>query len=115
MKSVKPNLMEYNKKPLIKFYDEVFYKVKNSLTGFVEAEEFQFLESEIELEDDMWGLFDTPFNIYFLEWKRTNYIIKKSADDPANVEHEPMLRYWNLFLTRLEPENKTKTLEYATI
>lgn len=98
MRTIKPNLMEYQKKPLIDAYYDVTYKTK-SLIGFVEAEEIHLRESEVELEDDLLGIFDSPINLELLEWMRSIDIVKKSTDDPMN-KHAPMLRYWNFYLTR---------------
>lgn len=57
-------------------------------------------ESKIELQDDTVGIFDTPTMVNILEWVRGSKLVKNGASDPLNVDHQPMIRYWNFVLNQ---------------
>ena len=96
---VKPNLMQYEKEPLIKYYVDGDYTSKGN-RYLARGTEYLVSQSLVELEDNLIGFMDEPKNLHFLEWVRGNTWIKDAEGDAANTEHTGMIMYWNFLLQR---------------
>lgn len=71
LKQVKPNLMQYDQVPLIKYFVDGEYTSK-AVKYLAKGQEFLLRESFIELEDTLLGIIDDPEELYFLEWIKGN-------------------------------------------
>ena len=67
LQTVKPDLTNYDKEPITKYYSDVDYSVK-PVKDLVMASEIYLKESRIELEDDIIGIIDVPIEMDILEW-----------------------------------------------
>lgn len=80
---VKPNLKDYHKEPLVKYFVDAEYTAK-AIKYYMKGKEFLFKESLVELEDDLIGIIDEPVNLHILEWTKGNEFLKKPSKDPIN-------------------------------
>lgn len=97
--TVKPSLTNYTHTPIVRYWQEIEYTTK-PMDGLTHASEIYLKQSKLELEDDIFGVFDFQKELEIMEWYSGVKLQKKSNSDPLNAKHMPMIRYWNLYLSR---------------
>lgn len=70
IQTVKPSLTNYTDgvEPIVRYWEEIEYTTK-PIDNLVHASEIYLKQSKIELEDDIYGIFDFPDKLDLLEWK----------------------------------------------